>query len=117
MNYLAHIYLSGENDDVKLGNFIADEIKGKQYEKYPKEIQIGILLHRKIDWFSDNNANVKNSKRRLNSRYGHYKGVIIDILYDHFLAKNWNEYSQIPLHKYVHTFYDLLQNNLHCPIE
>ena len=111
MNYLAHIYLSGENDQVKIGNFIADGIKGTKYKSYPREIQIGILLHRKIDWFSDNNNILRTSKRRLDDRYGHYKGVVIDIFYDHFLAKNWTNYSGIPLTIYTQSFYRLLQNN------
>ena len=92
MNYLAHIYLSGEDDFVKIGNFIADGIKGRKYKLYPGKIQIGILLHRKIDWFSDNDDIFKKSKRRLDKKYGHYKGVIIDIFYDHFLAKNWKNF-------------------------
>ena len=111
MNYLAHIYLSGENDQVKIGNFIADGIKGTKYKSYSREIQIGILLHRKIDWFSDNNNILRTSKRRLDDRYGHYKGVVIDIFYDHFLAKNWTNYSGIPLTIYTQSFYRLLQNN------
>lgn len=111
MNFLAHIYLSGEDDDIKIGNFIADGIKGKKYKSFPEKIQIGILLHRKIDWFSDNDAIVKKSKRRLDKRYGHYKGVIIDIFYDHYLAKNWKNYAAIPLQDYTHEFYTLLQNN------
>jgi len=111
MNYLAHIYLSGENDQVKIGNFIADGIKGTKYKAYPRDIQIGILLHRKIDWFSDNNNILRTSKRRLDDRYGHYKGVVIDIFYDHFLAKNWTNYSGIPLTIYTQSFYRLLQNN------
>ena len=112
MNFLAHIYLSGEDDFIKIGNFIADGIKGKKYKSYPEKIQIGILLHRKIDWFSDNDDFVKKSKRRLDKRYGHYKGVIIDIFYDHYLAKNWSTYSSIPLQEYTHEFYNLLQNNM-----
>ena len=111
MNFLAHIYLSGEDDFIKIGNFIADGIKGKKYKSYPEKIQIGILLHRKIDWFSDNDDLVKKSKRRLDKRYGHYKGVIIDIFYDHYLAKNWKNYSSIPLQDYTDEFYTLLQNN------
>lgn len=111
MNFLAHIYLSGEDDFIKIGNFIADGIKGKKYKSYPEKIQIGILLHRKIDWFSDNDDLLKKSKRRLDKRYGHYKGVIIDIFYDHYLAKNWKNYSSIPLQDYTHEFYALLQNN------
>jgi acyl carrier protein phosphodiesterase len=111
MNYLTHIYLSGDDDLIKIGNFIADGIKGKRYQLYPRNIQIGILLHRKIDWFSDNDAIVKKSKRRLDKRYGHYKGVIIDIFYDHYLAKNWNNFSYMPLHEYTQEFYTILQNN------
>ena len=69
------------------------------------------MLHRKIDWFSDNNNILRTSKRRLDDRYGHYKGVVIDIFYDHFLAKNWTNYSGIPLTIYTQSFYRLLQNN------
>jgi len=111
VNYLAHIALSGDDNFVKIGNFIADGIKGKKYKSYPLNIQTGILLHRQIDWFSDNNEIVKKSKRRLDKRYGHFKGVIIDILYDHYLAKNWKNYSDVPLQKYTADFYDLLEEN------
>ncbi|MGB5463037.1 MAG: DUF479 domain-containing protein, partial [Aureibaculum sp.] len=101
MNYLAHIYLSGDDDYIKIGNFIADRVKGKEYLNYQTEIQYGILLHRQIDTFTDQHSIVKKSKLRLHERYSHYDGVIIDILYDHFLAKNWKIYSEIPLNKYV----------------
>jgi acyl carrier protein phosphodiesterase len=111
MNYLAHIALSGGDDFIKIGNFIADEIKGSKYKSYPLNIRTGILLHRQIDWFSDNNDIVKKSKRRLDKRYGHFKGVIIDIFYDHYLAKNWKNYSNVPLQKYTRDFYDLLESN------
>ena len=111
MNYLAHIYLSYENDQIKIGNFIADFIQGNKYKHLPKEIQKGILLHRKIDSFTDANKIVRLSKRRLHKRYGHYDGIIIDIFMDHFLAKNWKNYSEIPLHKYEEDFILLLENN------
>ncbi len=111
MNFLAHIYLSGENDLVTLGNFIADGIKGKDYKKFSKDIQIGILLHRNIDTFTDAHKTVRKSTKRLHEKYGHYSGVIVDILYDHFLAKNWYNYSDIPLDVYVDTFYDSLEEH------
>lgn len=111
MNYLAHIYLSGDNDLVTVGNFIADGIKGKTYKNYPRDIQIGILLHRNIDTYTDAHKTVRLSTKRLHENYGHYSGVIVDILYDHFLAKNWSAYSNIPLAKYVDTFYDSLEDN------
>lgn len=111
MNFLAHIYLSGNNDKVTIGNFIADGIKGKDYKKFPKDIQIGILLHRQIDTFTDTHKTVKKSTKRLHKKYSHYSGVIVDILYDHFLAKNWMNYSNIPLADYVDNFYDSLKDN------
>ncbi|SFZ91980.1 Acyl carrier protein phosphodiesterase [Flaviramulus basaltis] len=111
MNYLAHIYLSGENDLVTIGNFIADGIKGKSYKKHQKDIQIGILLHRQIDTFTDAHKTVRQSTKRLHEKYGHYSGVIVDILYDHFLAKNWSIYSHVPLDEYVNHFYNSLEEH------
>ncbi len=109
MNYLAHIYLSGDNDLVTIGNFIADGIKGKQYKKYDRDIQIGILLHRHIDTFTDAHKTVRLSTKRLHEKYSHYSGIIVDILYDHFLAKNWDTYSNTPLAEYVEQFYTSLE--------
>lgn len=111
MNYLAHIYLSGDNDLVTIGNFIADGIKGKNYKKRKKDVQIGVLLHRHIDTFTDAHKTVRKSTKRLHKNYGHYSGVIVDILYDHFLAKNWSKYSKIPLNDYVNSFYDSLEEH------
>ena len=111
MNYLAHIYLSNENEGITIGNFIADGIKGKKYTVFPKEIQKGILLHRGIDSFTDLHPTVRLSTKRLHKNYGHYSGVIVDILYDHFLAKNWNNYHEQPLEEYIEKFYELLRNS------
>jgi len=111
MNFLAHIYLSGEEEGTIIGNFIADGIKGKKYLNYPAEIQKGILLHRAIDTFTDGHPTVKQSTARLHKNYRHYSGVIVDILYDHFLAKNWNDYHEQPLAEFVDDFYDLLGKN------
>tara|TARA_R110002073_G_scaffold138424_1_gene288017 strand:+ start:2050 stop:2652 length:603 start_codon:yes stop_codon:yes gene_type:complete len=109
MNFLAHIYLSGDSDLITIGNFMADGIKGKDYRKYNRELQIGILLHREIDTFTDAHETVRKSTKRLHEKYSHYSGVIVDILYDHFLAKNWSNYCNIPLDKYVEHFYGSLE--------
>ena len=108
MNYLAHILLSGTNKNVQIGNFIGDAVKGKDYLKYPNFIQVGLLLHREIDSFTDTYAIVKKSKKRLHPRYGHYAGVIIDILYDHFLCINWSSYSNENLDDFIKNFYVLM---------
>ena len=111
MNFLAHIYLSGPNELITIGNFIADGIKGKDYLEYPHDVQIGILLHREIDTFTDAHSTFRLSTKRLHKKYSHYSGVIVDILYDHFLAKNWSNYCDEPLDTYVESFYRTLNDH------
>ncbi|MDO1500767.1 acyl carrier protein phosphodiesterase [Winogradskyella maritima] len=112
MNFLAHIFLSGDNELLTLGNFSADGVRGKRYKTYPKEMQAGIILHREIDTFTDAHPTVRKSTKRLHKNYGHYSGVIVDIFYDHFLAKNWSDYSLIPLEVNVENFYKSLTKHL-----
>ena len=111
MNFLAHIYLSGNNDLIKIGNFMADGIRGNDYLKFTEEVIKGILLHRHIDTFTDAHPIYRQSKHRLHEKYGHYSGVIMDIIYDHLLAKNWSKYSDEKLEDYVSNFYSSLQLN------
>ncbi|UGU16253.1 acyl carrier protein phosphodiesterase [Sinomicrobium kalidii] len=111
MNFLAHIYLSGEDEFIQIGNFIADGIKGKKYLAFPQKIQEGILLHREIDSFTDHHPVVRQSTKRLHPNYSHYSGVVVDMFYDHFLAKNWKRYSDIPLEVFAENFYRMLQKH------
>jgi acyl carrier protein phosphodiesterase len=111
MNFLAHIYLSGNNDSIKIGNFMADGIRGKQFEDFPAEIKKGILLHRAIDTYTDAHPIFRQSTKRLHQNYHHYAGVIVDVFYDHFLAKNWNSYSPEKLEEFVDRFYKSLYEN------
>lgn len=116
MNYLAHLYLSGNDEDALVGNFIGDYVKGKSYQKFPAGIQKGILLHRNIDSFTDKHPKFREAKRLFNGDYGLYSGIVIDVIYDHFLAKNWNDYSPLTLRefaKYSHAI--LLSHFNHLP--
>lgn len=100
MNYLAHIYLSGEDEGIIVGNFIADYIKGKSYLKLPEKIQTGILLHRQIDTFTDSHMKSAEAKQLLRPEFGLYSGIIVDFFYDHFLATYWNKYSDESLRSF-----------------
>lgn len=112
MNYLAHIYLSGNDTQLRIGNFIADSVRGKDYlTSYPQRIAAGITLHRHIDTFTDAHAIVRQSKNLIRSEYGHWSSVIVDLYYDHFLAANWLKYHEQPLATYVHLFYEDLQDH------
>ncbi|KYG71174.1 ACP phosphodiesterase [Roseivirga ehrenbergii] len=92
MNYLAHLYLSGSHSKIAIGNFLGDFVKGSQYQDYEPDIAKGVLLHREIDRFTDSHEVVSQSKKRLSEKYRHYSGVIVDMFYDHFLAKNFSEF-------------------------
>ena len=111
MNFLAHIYLSFGDDEIAIGNFIADSIRGNKIGHLPERVQNGVLLHREIDTFTDTHSIPKRSSKRLHKNYSHYSRVIVDIYYDHFLAKNWKNYSDIPLKIFVNDFYDLLEDH------
>lgn len=117
MNFLAHIYLSGDDDMVKIGNFMADTIHGHKPEEFPDDIKKGILLHRAIDSFTDSHPVFRQSTKRLHPVYHHYAGVIVDIFYDHFLAKNWADYHDTPLTDFAQHFYGLLKDNRHVLTE
>lgn len=111
MNFLAHLYLSGNDDLIKIGNFMADGIRGKDYEDYPSKLKTGILLHRFIDSYTDSHPVFRQSTKRLHQNYSHYSGVIVDMFYDHFLCKNWAKYSDENLSDFVTNFYTSLKDN------
>lgn len=89
MNYLAHAFLSFGNADILTGNMIGDHVKGKiALAQYPEGIRKGIMLHRKIDFFTDNHSVSQRAKLFFREQYGLYSGAIVDSLYDHFLAND-----------------------------
>ncbi len=112
MNYLAHIYLSGANEEVLVGNFIGDYVKGFELGKYPESMRKGIMLHRHIDSFTDTNQIVRKSKIRLIEKYRKYSGIIIDIFYDHFLVNTWSSYSSQPIEDFILNVHSVLNRHL-----
>ncbi len=110
MNFLAHLYLSGNDPLVRLGNFIGDFVKGRDLaDRYEPSIVKGIELHRAIDEFTDQHAIVKQSKIRLRPKYRHYAPVIVDIFYDHFLAAGWDNHSEQLLPDFAEDCYGFIQ--------
>ncbi len=108
MNFLAHLYLSGNDQELMIGNFIADGVKGAAYKNYSPGIVSGILLHRAIDDYTDKHPVFMQSVKRIRVEHGKFAGVIADIFYDHFLAANWKNYSEIELPQYVDGVHDLM---------
>jgi acyl carrier protein phosphodiesterase len=111
VNYLAHLHLSGKDPNLIIGNFIGDGIRGDRFLDYPSAIQKGILLHRKIDQYTDTHPVVLQSKIRLRPLFHKYAPVIVDVFHDYFLARNWEQYHDENLRTFVDRMYDLLDEN------
>lgn len=108
MNYLMHLYLSGDDPETMVGNMMGDFVKGRLDERYPPGIRRGIELHRTIDSFAAGNPCFIRSKRRIDPSFRHYRGVLVDVFYDHFLARHWEEYRAMPYRDYVRKCYEIL---------
>lgn len=113
MNFLAHLYLSGKEEDVIVGNFVADAVKGNALHRFPEGMERGIRLHREIDHYTDQHPVFRTSKSRLSPNYRMWSGVIVDLYYDHFLAKYWTEFSEEDLQQLVARTYFLLIRKFH----
>lgn len=111
MNFLAHSHLSGDNDDILFGNFVADAIKGSDFKQYTNDIQIGIKLHRKIDFYTDHHPLFKNTLAQIRDPFGKYAGIAADIYYDHFLAKSWESHHDASLKNFTNHVYAVLKKN------
>ncbi|MEI7523584.1 MAG: ACP phosphodiesterase [Mariniphaga sp.] len=111
MNYLSHIYLSGESEEIILGNFIGDYVKGQQFLNYPDNVAKGIVLHRHIDSFTDSHPVIIECIVKLRPAFGKYAGIVIDIFLDHFLAVNWRSYSFEKLSAFTKRFHAVILAN------
>lgn len=111
MNFLAHIFLSGSDQQSMIGNFIADSVKGKEILTYSLEVQEGIKFHRFIDTYTDSHPTIVEAKKIIYPYFGKYNAVVIDIYMDHFLAKDWLKFSNTPLEAFSQSVYSILSNN------
>lgn len=110
MNHLAHCFLSFGHEDLLVGNFIGDFVKGNAWKGFAPGVQHGILLHRTIDAYTDEHPAAKQSKERIRSLAGRYASAVTDILYDHILALHWNQYHQESFEVFAEKTYQQLNH-------
>lgn len=110
MNYLAHAYLSFNDPEILVGNLISDFVKGKKKFDYPARIQQGIALHRSIDTFTDDHPATKKAKEVFRPDYRLYSGAFVDVVFDHFLATDKNEFTEQTLQAFSKKTYAALDN-------
>jgi len=105
MNWLAHVHLSEPSPGFRLGNVLPDLMAARDLAGLPPDMQRGVDCHRRIDAFTDGDARFRRSVARLSPSYRRFGGIIVDVLYDHFLSLNWGSYAGVPLRTCVNEFY------------
>src|SRR5512137_1136286 len=101
MNFLFHMLLSGDDEQLLVGNFMGDFVKGSLEGRFPPRIRQGVTLHRRMDSFASRNDHFQQSRRRISPDYGLYRAVLVDLFYDHFLVREWDTWSTEPFGSYL----------------
>ncbi|MEN0051576.1 MAG: ACP phosphodiesterase [Bacteroidota bacterium] len=112
MNYLAHLFLSCEDEELLIGNFIADFVKNRYREELSPRVLEGIQLHRVIDSFTDRHPVVVQTTRLLHPKHHKYSPVLMDVFFDYLLAENWEMYSQESINDFSTRVYAILSKNI-----
>lgn len=107
MNYLAHAFLSKHDEQLLIGNFIADHVRGNHFEGLDSGIVEGIRMHREIDSFTDSHPKFREAKRVFYNGFERYSGVLVDVLFDHLLASAFDNFSNMPLQTFSENVYDV----------
>lgn len=111
MNYLAHLHLAPDDASARVGNLLGDFIKPAHASHLPLVLQQGMALHRWIDSYTDSHPLVLRSKARIAAERRRYAGILVDIFYDHFLARHWQQFSAMPLATFTRRSYAELQQH------
>ena len=116
MNWLAHVFLSEPTTQFRLGNLLADLVRGADREAMSEDFRRGAACHKAIDAFTDAHPIVHRSRARIDPRLRRFSGVLVDIFYDYLLAQQWDEYCRQPLDVFTSTFYaDVRREQLDLP--
>ncbi|WP_116807105.1 ACP phosphodiesterase [Steroidobacter cummioxidans] len=116
MNWLAHVFLSEPDVEFRLGNLLADIVRGEELRRMSERFQRGVQKHKQIDAFTDSHPLVKRSRARVSAESRRFSGVLVDVFYDHLLATSWDRYSPIVLDAFTAKFYaDIEASKIELP--
>ena len=108
MNYLAHLHLGGQLPAQLLGSLYGDFVKGRLQGQYSPQIEAAIQLHRSIDRFTDSHPLVGQALSRFTLTRRRYAGIVLDVFFDHCLARDWAQYADQPLERFTSQVYQVL---------
>ena len=111
MNYLAHIYLARQSSPAMLGALLGDFAKANVAGKFGPEVEREIMIHRKVDVYTDSHPLVKEALQKFDPARRRFAGIVLDVFYDHVLAKHWEQYCATPLPEFAQNFYRVLAEN------
>lgn len=111
MNYLAHLYLSGNDHGLIIGNYIGDDVKGNKWKDLPQDIARGVLMHRQIDYYTDSHPINHQVLKQIRPYFGKWAGVAVDLFWDYFLANSWEVHHHQKLENFSAHTYDFLKAN------
>lgn len=115
MNYLAHLHLGGSQPAQLLGSLYGDFVKGPLAGRWPAEIEAGIRLHRRIDVFTDSHPLIAQARLRFPAERRRFSGILLDVFFDHCLARDWALYSAEPLDTFTLYVYRVLSAEAELP--
>jgi acyl carrier protein phosphodiesterase len=111
LNYLAHLFFSNSGEEAIIGSLLGDFVKGNPAGRFPSAVADAILFHRKIDSFSDSHFITRLSRDRISPLRRRFAGIIVDVSYDHFLSRHWQQFSPVDLKFFVDRVYFVLSHN------
>ncbi len=115
MNYLAHLHLGGPRPGQLLGSLYGDFVKGPLAGRFAAEVEASILLHRRIDAFTDRHPLVRAACARFPAERRRYAGILLDLFFDHCLARHWDDYADEPLTGFSARVYRVLDAEPQLP--
>lgn len=110
MNFLAHVMLSCHDSEEMVGNLLGDFVRKGGEGAFSERVQRGIELHRRIDGFTDRHSVFRQSRQRIRPELRRFGGIAVDLFYDHFLAREFSSYHDVPLEQFAEQFYRLLEH-------
>jgi len=111
MNFLFHMLLSGDDDQLLIGNFMGDFVKGSLQGRFPPRIRQGVQLHRRIDSFAEQHRLFRQSRYSLSPQYGLYRGIMVDLFYDYFLVNSWSAWTDEPFGTFLARTRTVIEGN------
>ncbi len=106
MNWLAHVVLSEPTPRFRVGNILPDILGLRALAPLGGEFQRGIACHRVIDVFTDQHPVFHRSRTRFHDGYRRFAAILVDVYYDHLLARHWSDHVEAPLSHFVDGFYE-----------